>query len=217
MLALNGDDVTRVVVGDDVAVKAGHELGAKPEPTVQQPAAPGPTGTATPTMTTTPTPADTPTVTPTPTDTAVPPQQVLPHADGRIDGTAVRFEVLRLVLSGHMLILDARLLNRDDPKVETGALRIGTAFDDGVKDRSGGTDDSLDGIRILDSKADRVYGVAHDSHHVCVCSTRLSFVTVDPGQAAPLTATFNAPDNDPATVHILVPGFDRLPDVPVVK
>jgi hypothetical protein len=186
-------------------VKVGHEKGKDTARPVQQPKRPGPAPTA-------PAPSTTTTTTAPP---LVDDRTVIEAANRTLDGARVQFQVLALVRRGGMLILDARLANLDDRRAETAAVRIGGAFDDGRKDRSGATDDSLDGIRVLDPSTDRVYGVQGDSHGECVCTERLETVTVTPGDTAALTATFNVPDTAATTVQILVPGFDRLRDVPV--
>jgi hypothetical protein len=204
VLVLDDDDVDHAVIGGDEAVKitgaderdadkVARDPQPAPTPTPEQPE-PGPGE---------------------PEDPEQGNRKVIQEVRGSIDGVRMRFQVVLLARRGDMLVLEARVVSRDDPTRETEAVTIGDAFDDHRRDRQGTGDNSLDAIRVVDPATSKVYGLARDGRNNCACSNELHRAQVGPGKPFPLVAMFNAPDDASQTVEIMVPGFELLDDVPV--
>lgn len=131
---------------------------------------------------------------------------------GFVDDTEVTLDVYPLRRNGDLVVLQLRM--NVSPQAEDSS-QVAATFDDGDGETGSNDLDSLDGLELVDGENGKVYLVATDTDHRCLCSEGLGSAIVDPGQSVTLDASFAAPPEDVSSVDLRIPSFGTTADVPV--
>ena len=131
---------------------------------------------------------------------------------GFVDDTEVTVDVYPLRRNGDLVVLQLRM--NVSPEAED-SPQVAATFDDGDSETGSNDLDSLDGLELVDGENSKVYLVATDTDHRCLCSEGLGSAIIDPGQSVTLDASFAAPPEDVSSLDLRVPSFGTTADVPV--
>lgn len=131
---------------------------------------------------------------------------------GFVDDTEVTLDAYPLRRNGDLVVLQLRM---NVPPEAKDSSQVAATFDDGDGETGSNDLDSLDGLELVDGENGKVYLVATDTDHRCVCSEGLGSAIVDPGQSVTLDASFAAPPEDVSSVDLRIPSFGTTAEVPV--
>ncbi|MEV4221507.1 hypothetical protein [Nonomuraea sp. NPDC049725] len=112
--------------------------------------------------------------------------------------------ITQLQREGKMTTLSLTISNEDGP-----SWRIGNDLGKGP------TDYTVGGLSLVDAGNAKRYRPGRTGHFACLCSTTSGSVVIDEGESLPFYATFAAPPPDVTKVHVEVPGFGIMSDVPI--
>jgi len=111
-------------------------------------------------------------------------------------------EVVRLVRSGEMVEMEARLVN--DGEEGGPSFEPWTLFGNPVGDYT------ISETGLVDPDGQRMYMPAMDSEDTCVCSGDMGSIAIPPGQSYVLTASFGGVPEDVGPVDLHFPEFPAV-------
>jgi hypothetical protein len=124
----------------------------------------------------------------------------------------VRLDVMKPHRGDRLMVLNLRLTNLSTRDRIPRPLIIGSLLDDGeVVGEPSNQRETLDGLTLADLDNGRHYLIARDTRKNCLCSSQLSRIAVEPGQAVKLYVTFAPSPAD--KFELQVPGFGSIPVV----
>ncbi len=143
---------------------------------------------------------------------ATPPHAESPHRRlrGSFEGVAVVAEVYPIRRLGSTSVANVRFVAVNASRT----FRILEALNDHNPEVGDGGDTSPDGLRLIDPQAEKAYLPATISDHECLCSPARNAWT-DRYTDVTVTVAFAAPPATMETIHLLVPGFGTVTDVPL--
>ncbi|MEV4803165.1 hypothetical protein AB0K18_24420 [Nonomuraea sp. NPDC049421] len=112
--------------------------------------------------------------------------------------------IAQLEREGKVITLNFTIANEDGTR-----WRIGNDLGKGP------TDYSVGGLSLVDAGNAKRYLPGRTGHFTCLCSTTGGSVAIEENQSLPFYAMFAAPPPDVTKVHIEIPGFGILSDVPI--
>ena len=199
----------RTVLGLVIALvlaAAGCSLG-DPPPAVPTTSAASSTPSSDPSASIQPTPAD-------PSQPSAPDQLGDPVVTrtSAADGEKVELALYPVVRDGRVSHVNMVLSVPDE---DADRVQVSSLLADGDYSAGDTTGDTADGLQLVDGKNAKLYLVASDGKGRCVCSRNLNSMFLDYGNPMLLSASFAAPPTDVTAIHVRIPNFGTVKNVPV--
>jgi hypothetical protein len=112
--------------------------------------------------------------------------------------------ITQLQREGRMTTLNFTITNEGGP-----SWRVGNDLGEGA------TDYTVGGLSLVDAGNAKRYRPGRTGRFTCLCSTTSGSVVIEEGESLPFYATFAAPPPDVTKVHVEVPSFGIMSDVPI--
>ncbi|MEV0624128.1 hypothetical protein AB0I81_63210 [Nonomuraea sp. NPDC050404] len=141
---------------------------------------------------------------PSPPSASVPPQEPVASQEFDLEGRRMSVAITQLRREGKTTTLNFTLTHEDGP-----AWRIGNDMGDSV------TDYTLGGVSLVDTGNAKRYRPGRTGANKCLCSETSGGRPIEEGKGYPFYAMFAAPPPEVTKVHIEIPQFGIMANVPI--